>query len=111
MQKIDSLLERKLMCQMTTLKLSINKKAFDVMVTGEKCEEFRDESKWILSRLKKSYDYIQFTNGYGNERPVFIAEYLGHSVANVDKVYSNGLVVKGEKIVLRFGKIIEKRNV
>ena len=43
---------------MTTLKLSINKKAFDVMVSGEKTEEFRDVSKWILSRLKKDYEYI-----------------------------------------------------
>ena len=50
---------------MSTLKLSINKKAFDVMVTGEKTEEFRDESKWIMSRLKKDYDFVQFTNGYG----------------------------------------------
>ena len=76
---------------MTTLKLS-------VMVIGEKFEEFRDESKWILSRLNKDHDYIQFTNGYGSERPVFIAKYLGYTVANVDKVYSNGLVVKGEKL-------------
>ena len=96
---------------MTTLKLSINKKAFEVMVTGEKIEEFRDESKWILSRLNKNYDYIQFTNGYGNERPVFIAKYLGYIAADVDKVYSNGLKVKGEKIVIKFGEITEKRNV
>ena len=61
--------------------------------------------------MKKNYDYIQFTNGYGNERPVFIAKYLGYSVANEDKTYSNGLVVKGEKIVIKFGEITEKRNI
>ncbi len=96
---------------MTTLKLSINKKAFDVMVTGEKFEEFRDESKWILSRLKKPYEFIQFTNGYGDERPVFIAKYLEYALADVDRVYSNGLKVKGKKIVITFGEITEKRNV
>ena len=96
---------------MTTLKLSINKKAFDVMVSGEKTEEFRDVSKWILSRLKKDYEYIQFTNGYGSERPVFIAKYLGHVVGDVDKKYSNGLIVQGNKVILKFGEITEKRNI
>ncbi len=100
------------MYQMATLKLSVNKLAFIVMVTGEKTEEYREESKWILSRLKKDYDFIQITNGFGSDRPVFVAEYLGYSiVSDVDKVYSNGLSVKGNKVVIRFGKIIDKRNV
>ena len=96
---------------MSTLKISINKKAFDVMVTGEKTEEFRAESKWIMSRLKKDYDFVQFTNGYGKERPVFIAKCLGYSFEDVDKVYSNGLLVKGTKIIIKLGEIVEKRNV
>lgn len=95
---------------MTTLKLSINKKAFDVMVTGEKTEEFRDESKWIMSRLKKDYDFVQFTNGYGKERPVFIAKYLGYSFGDVDKVYSNGLSVKGIKIIIKVGEIVDVKH-
>ena len=85
---------------MNTFKLSINKKAFEVMVTGEKFEEFRNESKWILSRLNKDHDYIQFTNGYESESPVFIAKYSGYTTANIDEVYSNGLAVKGENIVI-----------
>ena len=97
---------------MTTLKLSVNKMAFNVMVTSEKTEEFRDETKWMMSRLlNKNYDFIQITNGYGSERPVFVAEYLGYTIANVDKVYSNGLVVKGEKVVIKFGEIVETRNI
>jgi len=98
---------------MTTLKLSVNKMAFSVMVTGEKTEEFRDETKWIMSRLlKKDYDFIQITNGYGGNRPVLVAEYLGYSiVSDVDKTYSNGLTVKGEKVVIKLGKIVETRNV
>lgn len=96
---------------MTTLKLSINKKAFDVMVTGEKNEEFRDESKWILSRLvNKKHEFIQFTNGYGKDRPVFVAKYLGYTSGEADKKYSNGLTVTGNKIIIKFGEIIDKKN-
>ena len=94
-----------------TLKLSINKKAFDVMVSGEKTEEFREESKWIMSRLlNKKYNFVQFTNGYGKERPVFLAKYLGYSMGNVDKVYSNGLSVSGDKVIIQLGEITEKHN-
>ena len=34
-----------------TLKLVISKKLFDVMITGEKLEEFLVPSKWIESQL------------------------------------------------------------
>lgn len=93
-----------------TLKLSINKQAFEVMVSGEKTEEFREQSKWIMSRLKKNYEFVQFTNGYGNERPVFVAKYLGYEIGGVCKTYSNGLSVQGEKVIIKLGAIIEKRN-
>jgi len=109
-EKIDCLSSGKLYPSKMTLKLSINKKAFDVMVSGEKTEEFRDESKWIMSRLKKDYDFVQFTNGYGDERPVFVAKFLGYTTGDVNKKYSNGLSVEGNKIIIKLGEIVEKRN-
>lgn len=51
---------------MKTLFLSLKKEAFEVMVTGEKKEEFREGSDWIDSRLydhdrnEKEYDLINF---------------------------------------------------
>lgn len=55
------------------------------MVTGEKREEFRKPSKWMLSRMFnknkdgsksfKKYDLVKFVNGYGNDKPYFIAEF------------------------------------
>ena len=34
-----------------TLHLNINKTPFEIMVTGEKPEEYRKPTKWIISRL------------------------------------------------------------
>lgn len=59
------------------LRLTLHKKAFAVMMTGEKSVEYRKPSKWIISRLKKQYDFVEFVNGYGAHRPRFMCEYLG----------------------------------
>jgi len=104
------------------LKLTLSKKPFDVMVTGEKDIEIRRPSNWLKSRLyskdgsEKSYDYVQFTNGYGTDKPMFIAEYL--YFFEVDKEseeilnYSNGLVVEMSEgsIVIVLGSIIQSAN-
>ena len=72
------------------------------MVTGEKKEEFRLQSKWIESRLidsatgkDKQYDRVKFVNGYGKHRPSFTVSFKGYKLeANgVYREYSNALVV------------------
>jgi len=85
---------------MATLKLTLSKKPFEVMLTREKCVEFRKMSPWMKSRLfdkqnkPKSYDYVEFTNGYGKTKPKFICKFITCKV--IDKVevsYSNGLTI------------------
>lgn len=85
---------------MKTLYLTLKKKPFDVMVTGEKKSEYRKNTKWIRSRLynrdgtKREYDNVKFTNGYGSTRPYFIVKYINFEKINeFKKIYSNGLVV------------------
>ena len=87
-----------------TLKLVISKKPFDVMITGEKLEEFRVPSKWIESRLfdkkgnPREYELIQFTNGYGKDRSTFTAKYKGFTKEhNIKREYSNGLKLEGNE--------------
>lgn len=66
------------------------------MVSGEKNVEFREQSKWIESRLiGKQYDRVRFTNGYGATRPRFSVSFKGFKLApkGVYKTYSNGLEV------------------
>ncbi|MFA5296582.1 MAG: hypothetical protein WC389_00060 [Lutibacter sp.] len=103
------------------LYLTVHKQAFDVMVTGEKTNEFRKYTKWIISRLidkktlkPKEYDVVKIVNGYGNSRPYFIAEFKGFFYAELFSVihYSNGLQVKQEPgdFVIKLGKITERKH-
>ena len=83
------------------LKLTLKKLPFEVMKTGEKNEEYREPTDWIRSRLfnkdgsKKQYDFIEFRNGYGKNKPHFVSEFIGFEELNQSefKKYSNGLCV------------------
>lgn len=97
------------------LHLSLKKQPFEVMVTGEKTQEYRFPSGWIMSRLKgKEYDYVKFVNGYGKDKPYFICEYKGWNISNtyIELIYSNRLQVFSDKgdIVIDLGKVVEKGN-
>lgn len=107
----------------TILKLSLKKKPFQVMVTGEKTQEFRKNKKWITSRLidgstgrPNEHAFIKFTNGYGNEKPYFTCEYKGFSYVGSDFKpieYSNGLIVKDVQegdYIIHCGDIVETGN-
>jgi hypothetical protein len=102
------------------LKLSLNKEPFEVMITGEKKVEYRGKSNWMTSRLvdsktneDKVYDLVQFTNGYGKDKPYFTAVYKGYELAKegVHKKFPNGLVVntKGTPTYcIQLGRIVDK---
>ena len=103
---------------MATLKLTLSKAPFEVMVTGEKQIEYRRVSKWIESRLfdKKQvlrpYEYVEFTNGYGADKPWFRVKFNGLVISDtIDVTFSNGLrVTTSEKTYcIQLGDITEKR--
>lgn len=104
------------------LHLSLKKEPFEVMVTGEKAHEYRKPTEWIKSRLfnkdgtKKDYDVVKFTNGYGKDKPCFVAEYKGVmqmcGYVGINR-YSNGFkyeLVAGD-YVISLGKIGLRRNI
>lgn len=109
--------------------LPLKKGPFDVMITGEKNQEFRKSkgTGWIETRLYSNfsqdgeplegrvYGYVLFRNGYGDDKPYFICEYKGFYVAPEDfvKTYSNGFRVEVKKgdFIIRLGKIVEKGNI
>jgi hypothetical protein len=65
-------------CALRVLRLTLKRKWFDMIASGEKREEYRTPGKWILSRLEgKEYDRIEFKNGYGQNVPTMEVEYLG----------------------------------
>ncbi len=97
------------------LHLTLSKMPFEVMVTGEKSTEYREPSKWILSRLQgKDYDLIKFVNGYGSNKPYFIAKFRGWEIeTNPYSVeFSNGLKVTTKKgtVKIYVGEIVERGN-
>jgi hypothetical protein len=104
---------------MKILQLTLKKPPFEVMVTGEKHFEIREKSRWMTMRLydkdgyQKTYDLIKFVNGYGKNRPYFIAKYLDFcTIYCMDEAFSNGLKLKfnDEKWIIYFGEIIEIGN-
>ena len=107
---------------MKTLYLTLKKKPFEVMKSGEKKSEYRENSKWIRSRLfnkdgtKRKYDYVKFTNGYGKTRPNFTVKFINfEKIFELKKTYSNGLVVNYPKNLNGYYKInlgdIVKNNI
>lgn len=105
---------------MKTLHLSLKKAPFEVMVTGEKTEEFRKCSNWIFSRLVnidgtlKEYTHVKFVNGYGATKPYFITVFDGfiQTISGGTRLYSNGLkvVYNDGDFILSLGEIIETGN-
>ena len=65
------------------LRLTLKKKWFDMIASGEKREEYREQGKWIDSRVNanKDYNVVEFANGYGPDVPCCVVEYLGYDWA------------------------------
>ena len=100
---------------MKTLQLTLKKKWFDLMITGEKTEEFRVNKPYWVSRLEgKEYDRVRFTNGYGKDRPWFEAEFKGWDAFpwSDERRYSDGSVLEipPGTIVIKLGGVVDKGN-
>jgi hypothetical protein len=106
---------------MNTLKLTLKKHWFDIMITGEKNIEYRLVSGWIASRLldkngkHRQYDRIRFTNGYGNDKPWFECEFKGFDYSQKGVTaghFSNGMkvVTKEPTYCIFLGKVLDSGN-
>ena len=102
------------------LKLTLKAEPFALIATGEKKKEFRKINKWIVSRLVektggfKTYEYIDFSNGYSKDSPWCRCEFKGIEIRSQFKqTYSTGLTVKFRQIphfILKIGKVIRVKN-
>ena len=84
------------------------------MISGKKKIEYRKSSKWIITRLKKDYDVIKFTNGYGSDKPYFICEYKGFEISQQSETISienSKIEVEEGAYMIKLGKIIEKGHI
>jgi hypothetical protein len=98
----------RLVVPLRVLRLTLKREWFDMIASGEKREEYRTPSKWILSRLEgKEYDRIEFKNGYGSNVPTMEVEYLGWSIDFGQLRWGAGF---NKLVVIRLGRVLSLHN-
>ena len=105
---------------MTTLHLTLKKKWFDKILSGEKKEEYRENKPYWRSRLIantpghttlfKRFNHIIFKNGYGKDAPTMTVECLGIELRKHEHVALDTIALDtGELFVIKLGKVRELR--
>lgn len=92
------------------LRLTLKRKWFDLIARGVKKEEYREIKDWIISRLHgKSYDAVEFSNGYGAHVPKVTVEYLGwgNGIGRAEW----GATPMKPTIIIRLGRVLSLQNV
>lgn len=59
---------------MKIIHMTLKKKWFDMILSGEKSEEYRTMKSYWQTRLDGGYDAICFKNGYASSAPKFVIE-------------------------------------
>jgi len=90
---------------MKILHLTLKKKWFDLILSGEKTIEYRERKPYWNRRFWKGkikqYDAIRFVNGYGRDKPTMIIELQGCHIGDFEGK---------ECWCLRLGKILEVKK-
>jgi hypothetical protein len=98
------------------LRLTLKKAPFDVMLSGEKKHEYRRPCDYIISRLRRDYDYYVFYNGgyTGGDLPWIAFKAEGWDVASepANLEFSNGLqvAVAYHDFILHLGDLVATGN-
>ena len=93
-----------------TLHLIIKKQWFDLILSGEKTEEYRDiKPYWTKRFYSKKYHYICFRNGYASNSPQFTIELksITPSIGRPEWGAEEGKTY----FVLSLGKIINQKYI
>ena len=101
------------------LRLVLKRRPFEGMRSGEKTEEFHDNTAYWRSRMLdestgrwRDFDYVEFSLGFHPTRQKFRARFVDITlVSTVDRKYSNGLHVdfpfkRRRYIKIRLGEIL-----
>lgn len=95
---------------MSTLHLTLKKKWFDMILSGEKTEEYRDIKPYYNLRLiGKEYDTVIFRNGYARDAPSLTIELktIRFGTGKIEWGAEEGKTY----FVLSLGKIINTKNI
>jgi hypothetical protein len=74
---------------MRVLHLTLKKKWFDMIASGEKKQEYREIKPYWITRLANpevpEFDYVLFTNGYRKDSPKLLVECVEIAIGNGKK--------------------------
>jgi len=107
---------------MQTLHLNLKKKWFDMILSNQKKEEYREIKPYWKERLSHLFpqefkgetyypmvDTITFSNGFAKKRPQIIVEFKGISKGKGNVNW--GAEANKEYFVLKLGKVIMGKNI
>lgn len=105
------------------LRLTLNKKWFDMILSGEKKEEYREVKWYWIKRLTnqdadgnvkgksfyKKFDFIEFVNGYNSNSQRMVVEFKGIEIGKgkPELGSENGI----DYFVISLGKITDTKNI
>lgn len=105
---------------MKILHLTLKKKWFDMILSGEKKEEYREIKPYWAKRLLwtieesdderegfEQYDAVEFRNGYSKDAPTMLVECKGISVGIGNPAWG---APEHPVFIIKLGKILEIKN-
>lgn len=109
---------------MKILKLTLKKKWFDMILSGEKKEEYREmKTYWntrlsfldissgnpyLYERVFNKFTHIEFSNGYGSKVPKILIECKGIEINKGKQEW--GAELNAEYFVINLGQIVSTSN-
>lgn len=105
---------------MKTLHLTLKKKWFDMIASGEKKEEYREIKPFWIRRLhtiyksdksvegnhQKPFDKVFFRNGYASNAPTMEVEFKGLDIGPAKPEWSDNW--QGDVFIIKLGDIISR---
>jgi len=93
---------------MRILHLTLKKKWFDMIASGEKREEYRELKDYWERRIEnKTFDAIQFRNGYAKNAPKLLIELKGIGIGVPVCKQEWGATGYDEVYILKLGNILD----
>lgn len=101
-----------------TLQLNLKKKWFDLILSREKKEEYREIKPYWIKRLTaynnafdecRDFSTVTFKNGYSNTARIMIVECLKIEIGNTKPEWAGEETKKA--FVISLGKILETKNI
>ncbi len=96
-----------------SLKLTIKKKWFDLIASGEKTVEYREYKPYWIARLLnkdgsfREYNEVLFRNGYSRCAPAIRVEFLDCKRLEFIGCPQHGEIFTGPVFAIKLGKVLE----